>query len=473
MKRVPSGQLMAVAAQAWPPPWWTPCAESDGSPAPRGPHRGLGNNGGDALFARPLARRGLSVKAITVSDTFHDAGAQALLAAADPGGCRGMAAGDAAVVIDGIVGIGARGPLRPEAATVVQAIPAGAAVFAVDSSQRGGTPIPAPSPPLCPCRCHRDLRYAGSQVSSSCRDATTAESWKIDIGLDPHLASLSPAFQVMTLADAAAFPRPRERPRTSTTMASPGFRRARPSIRAPRTWSWVQPDTPGVGMVRLWQDAAPQVAASVVERFPMWCAPVGRWLRDPKATAWIIGQDWEPARNRPIWWPGGPGHGAAGRHRRRRPHPRGPPHRPARRDRRAFSSDGTDASRGRVRPTGVRRGDDRGGGGPAGCRRTEGDHGPQRGGTVIAGPTGPLRGHSRPGSPGDCRHRRRLERPDRRSAVAGSATTWSPQWRWPWRRCMGWRHASPSRRDDQPITAWDLVEAVPAAVGEVRRLTPP
>ena len=28
-------------------------------------------------------------------------------------------------------------------------------------------------------------------------------------------------------------------------------------------------------------------------------------------------------------------------------------------------------------------------------------------------------------------------------------------------------------RDDQPITAWDLVEAVPAAVGEVRRLTPP
>jgi hydroxyethylthiazole kinase-like uncharacterized protein yjeF len=93
---------------------------------------GSGDNGGDALFAGArLARRGASVRAVLLGSSVHQGGLAALLAA---GGSVGGAddVGEADLVLDGIVGIGGRGPLRPDAAAVVGAIPPSATVVAVD-----------------------------------------------------------------------------------------------------------------------------------------------------------------------------------------------------------------------------------------------------------------------------------------------------------------------------------------------------
>jgi len=101
---------------------------------------GSGNNGGDALWAgATLARRGCRVDAVTLSKRFHHEGAEALVAA----GGRLVSASDedavdgvvlaADLVLDGILGIGGSGGLRPEADRVVQvASRSGALIVAVD-----------------------------------------------------------------------------------------------------------------------------------------------------------------------------------------------------------------------------------------------------------------------------------------------------------------------------------------------------
>ncbi|QKW08638.1 NAD(P)H-hydrate dehydratase [Streptomyces sp. NA04227] len=97
---------------------------------------GSGDNGGDALYAGArLARRGASVAAVLLNpDRVHRGGLASLRAAggrvsADP---RADLAG-AALVMDGITGIGGRGGLRPEAAELARAArESGAALVAVD-----------------------------------------------------------------------------------------------------------------------------------------------------------------------------------------------------------------------------------------------------------------------------------------------------------------------------------------------------
>lgn len=94
---------------------------------------GSGDNGGDALFAGAmLARRGAQVEAVLLSpDKAHQAGLVALLGA----GGRVRRDDDPPeipdVVLDGIVGIGGSGPLRPDAVAALEACGA-APVVAVD-----------------------------------------------------------------------------------------------------------------------------------------------------------------------------------------------------------------------------------------------------------------------------------------------------------------------------------------------------
>jgi len=94
---------------------------------------GAGNNGGDALYAGAvLARRGLSVTAVLAAERFHAQGRAALehaggrvvelFAAPENLGAAADAAARADVVLDGLVGIGARGPLRGLAADLVAAV---------------------------------------------------------------------------------------------------------------------------------------------------------------------------------------------------------------------------------------------------------------------------------------------------------------------------------------------------------------
>lgn len=99
---------------------------------------GSGDNGGDALYAAArLGRRGAKVEAVLLDEArAHAAGLAALRAA----GGRVSAAGEwryagADLVLDGVVGIGGRGGLRPAAASVFERIAAADArplVVAVD-----------------------------------------------------------------------------------------------------------------------------------------------------------------------------------------------------------------------------------------------------------------------------------------------------------------------------------------------------
>ncbi|MDM7854287.1 bifunctional ADP-dependent NAD(P)H-hydrate dehydratase/NAD(P)H-hydrate epimerase [Cellulomonas alba] len=81
---------------------------------------GAGNNGGDALFAGALlAGRGVRVDAVLAAERVHESGLAALVRAggrtvllgAEPGGVGAVAdvVGDADLVVDGLLGIGARG----------------------------------------------------------------------------------------------------------------------------------------------------------------------------------------------------------------------------------------------------------------------------------------------------------------------------------------------------------------------------
>ncbi|MEU2041274.1 NAD(P)H-hydrate dehydratase [Nocardia niwae] len=82
---------------------------------------GSGDNGGDALWAgAQLRRRGVAVTAVLLDPRRAHAGGLAALRKA--GGRVADHVGDADLVIDGIVGISGRGPLRPRAAEIVAAL---------------------------------------------------------------------------------------------------------------------------------------------------------------------------------------------------------------------------------------------------------------------------------------------------------------------------------------------------------------
>ncbi len=95
---------------------------------------GSGDNGGDALFAGALlARRGASVEALLLNPERAHAGGLAALRSVGGRVVTGVpAAHRPDVVVDGIVGIGGSGGLRPDAAAAVDAL-AGVPVVAVDT----------------------------------------------------------------------------------------------------------------------------------------------------------------------------------------------------------------------------------------------------------------------------------------------------------------------------------------------------
>lgn len=93
---------------------------------------GAGDNGGDALFAAAeLSRRGVRVYTVLLApDKAHPAGLRAFVAS----GGRTVAdlPDGLEVVVDGVVGIGGRGPLRPAAAEIFGALGSDTRVVAVD-----------------------------------------------------------------------------------------------------------------------------------------------------------------------------------------------------------------------------------------------------------------------------------------------------------------------------------------------------
>jgi hydroxyethylthiazole kinase-like uncharacterized protein yjeF len=164
---------------------------------------GGGNNGGDALFAGArLAARGARVVAVLLSDKTHPGGLAALREAggrvAEPDAAP---IGDADLVVDGIVGLGAGPGLREPAKALVSRVVAGTPVVAVDlpsgvDPDTGETPGEHVTATVTvtfgtgkPCLLLPPAAAAAGRVRL------------VDIGLTPHLPA-GPAVERLSASDA-------------------------------------------------------------------------------------------------------------------------------------------------------------------------------------------------------------------------------------------------------------------------------
>jgi hydroxyethylthiazole kinase-like uncharacterized protein yjeF len=169
---------------------------------------GSGNNGGDALFAGAhLSGRGAQVTAVLLDperahaaglDTLRRAGGRAV----DTG--RGAAlAARADLVLDGILGIGGRGGLRPEAARLADAAATGAAItVAVDVPS--GVDADTGAVEGAALAAMHTVTFGAVKLGLvvGAGRAHAGEVHLVDIGLGPHLPP--PAAFRLTDADAAA-----------------------------------------------------------------------------------------------------------------------------------------------------------------------------------------------------------------------------------------------------------------------------
>jgi ADP-dependent NAD(P)H-hydrate dehydratase / NAD(P)H-hydrate epimerase len=254
---------------------------------------GGGNNGGDALYAGArLARRGAAVTAVLLAPERAHAGGLAALTAA---GGRVLPAGGAAdreaalaatraarLVLDGIVGIGGSGGLRPAAAALAAAA-ADATVVAVDvpsgvDADTGAVPGEA-------VRADVTVTFGGLKpgllVGAGAEHAGAVRL--VDIGLGPYLPPA--AVRVLDDADAALLlprPGPRDDKYTrgvtgvaagSATYAGAGVLCTGAAVRG------------GAGMVRYAGTAAEHVRA----RWPEAVVTEGRPSEAGRVQAWVVG----------------------------------------------------------------------------------------------------------------------------------------------------------------------------------------
>lgn len=264
---------------------------------------GPGNNGGDALYAgAELARRGAGVLAVATSPRVHAAALEALRVAG--GAVVGVdcgpnervrdvvaQAGAADVVVDGLLGIGARGALRGVAAEVVGALdllagPQRPLVIAVDTPSGidvDSGEIPAGTVLAADLTVTFGAAKAGLLLSPACGVVGRLEI--VDLGLD--LADLTPAAVRLQAADVAGlWPVPPTAAHkysrgvlgvVAGTPAYPGagVLTVSGAVRA------------GVGMVRY--VGSPGVSAAVLAARPE--VVVG----DGRVQAWVIGPGVDPA----------------------------------------------------------------------------------------------------------------------------------------------------------------------------------
>ena len=257
---------------------------------------GAGNNGGDALFAGAvIAGRGATVTAVTVADSWHTAGADALLAAGgrllaatDSGAAEAVRAAD--LVIDGIVGIGASGAIRPPAVDMVRLIRPDTWVVAVDVPSGVDPSTGVVADPDAVISADVTVTFGVCKAAQFLPPGSDRYGVPrlVDIGLGPAIESQQPRFSVLDTADATEF------------FAAPGVDDYKYShgVLGVVAGCGEYPGAPhmvvgsarhsGTGMVRLWQDpTAPEVATAVVMRFPdTVCA---REVGDDRATAWTVG----------------------------------------------------------------------------------------------------------------------------------------------------------------------------------------
>ena len=249
---------------------------------------GAGNNGGDALYAGALlARRGASVTAVLLAPERAHAGGLAALRAAGgravPTGPAATAAvRDARLVLDGIVGIGGFGALRPDAASLVAAartatvvavdVPSG---VAADTGAVEGDAVTADVTVTFGCLKPGLLVGKGGERAGDVR--------VVDIGLLPHLPA--PDVRVLAGVDAGALlpvPGPRDDKYTRGVVGVAAGSTVYPGAGVLCTGAAVRG---GAGMVRYAGGAAEHVRASWPEAIVSSGGPgsAGR------VQAWVVG----------------------------------------------------------------------------------------------------------------------------------------------------------------------------------------
>jgi hydroxyethylthiazole kinase-like uncharacterized protein yjeF len=155
---------------------------------------GSGDNGGDTLYAGArLARRGARVDALLLGgDHTHPGGLAALRRAGghlitDPDDLPAVAA-KAHLALDGIVGIGGKPGLRPDAATAVETVTdAGAVIVAVDVPS--GIDVDSGEAPASHVRADVTVTFGAAKIGLLVDPGAGAAGVLhiIDIGLGPYL----------------------------------------------------------------------------------------------------------------------------------------------------------------------------------------------------------------------------------------------------------------------------------------------
>ncbi|MEY9888352.1 hydroxyethylthiazole kinase-like uncharacterized protein yjeF [Catenulispora sp. MAP5-51] len=171
---------------------------------------GSGDNGGDALYAAArLARRGAKVEAVLLDEARAHAGALAAVRAA---GGRVSAAGEwrysgADLVLDGVVGIGGRGGLRPDAAAAFGQIQAAENSYIVAVDLPSG--IDADTGEVAGPAVHADITVTFGTYKPGLLISPGAEHVGdlrfVDIGLAPYLeGGGDPVLEALEAADVEA-----------------------------------------------------------------------------------------------------------------------------------------------------------------------------------------------------------------------------------------------------------------------------
>ncbi|OQO91112.1 NAD(P)H-hydrate dehydratase [Saccharomonospora piscinae] len=167
---------------------------------------GAGNNGGDALWAGYfLRRRGVAVTAVLLRpDSTHPEGLAALRRAGGrTGSAESVDVAGADLVIDGVVGISARGPLRPDAEAVFARV--SAPVLAVDLPSGVDPDTGAVTGPA--VRATATVTFGALKPVHVLNPQDCGDTTLVDIGLGGELGE--PELRQLDAADvAAAWPLP-------------------------------------------------------------------------------------------------------------------------------------------------------------------------------------------------------------------------------------------------------------------------
>ena len=257
---------------------------------------GSGNNGGDALYAgAQLARRGARVGAVLLAERAHPGGLEALLAAGGttvpPDGIE-RALGRADLVIDGILGIGGRGALRPEAARCAAlASESGALVVAVDIPSGVDADTGAVADPGAVVDADATVTFGCLKpglLLSPGRDRAGAVLL-VDIGLAHALSAAAPpavhALDPLDLAEAVPEPLPEDYKYSRGVV---GIAAGSPRYRGAAFMATGGARHGNVGMVHV-LDRGDGLAAALVDEFWDVVISSAAPAAVPRTTAWVVG----------------------------------------------------------------------------------------------------------------------------------------------------------------------------------------